>query len=101
LNLIDDLFHKEVPLVFLKQFRDAGSDGRAVYQAILETPSIVTRFKGIRLMDEYQFTIVNQLDSYPLTTDLGLVDQKPLVSFKLEMDFVLQEGREVWNAARP
>ena len=98
-NLIYDLIHKEVPLVFLKQFRNAGSDGGAAYQAIIEAPAVVQRFTGLRLMDEYQFNILNRLDSYPMADDLGLTSQKALLSFKLDMDFTVMQGKEVWNAA--
>lgn len=100
-NLIHDLLHKEVPLVFLKQFRNAGSDGGAAYQAIIEAPTVVQRFTGLRLIDEYQFNILNRLDSYPMADDLGLTSQKALLSFKLDMDFTVMQGKEMWNAAWP
>ena len=101
LNLIDDLLHKEVPLAFLKQFRNALGDGGVAYQAILELPATVQRFRGIQLIDEYQFTLLNDLASYPLASDLGVTSQKALVSFKLEMDFTIGNGTEIWNAAQP
>ncbi len=100
LNLIDDLLHKEVPLAFLKQFRNAAGDGGVSYQAIVEIPAIVQRFRGIQLIDEYQFTLLNDLASYPLAADLGIASQKALLSFKLEMDFTIGNGIEIWNAAQ-
>ena len=99
LNLIDDLLHKEVPLAFLKQFRNAAGDGGVSYQAILELPATVQHFRGIQLIDAYQFTLLNNLASYPLATDLGVASQKALLSFKLEMDFTIGDGAEIWNAA--
>ena len=100
LNLIDDLLHKDVPLVFLKQFRTAAADGSVAYQAILEVPTTVQRFRGIQLIDDYQFTLLNDIDSYPLASDLGITSQKAVVSFKLEMDFTIGAGTEIWNAAQ-
>ncbi len=97
-NLIDDLLHKAMPLVFLKQFRNAANDGGVIYQAILEEPTVIQRFRGIQLIDDYQFTLLNDIDSYPWAADLGVSNQKALISFKLEMDFTLGAGVEIWNA---
>jgi hypothetical protein len=97
-NLIDDLLHKEVPLVFLKQFRAADHADGAAYQAILEAPTVVQRFNGFRLMDEYEFTILNNLASYPLTNDLGITSQKAILSFKLDMDFIIPGGPTIWQS---
>lgn len=96
-DLINDLLHKEVPVVFLKQFRDSSTEGGAAYQAILEAPAVVQRLAGFRLIDEYEFTLVNNLDSYPLANDLGIASQKALMSFKLDMDFTFQGGRLIWQ----
>jgi len=99
-SLIEDLLHKSVPVAFLKQFRDAGSQGGAAYQAILEAQAIVQRLTGFRLIDEYKLALVNNLDSYPLANDLGLTSQKALMSFKLDMDFTFEEGQVIWQAGQ-
>jgi hypothetical protein len=96
--LIDDLLHKEVPLAFLKQFRNAAGDGGVAYQAILEIPTTVQRFRGIQLIDDYQFTLLNDLASYPLAADWSR-EPKALLSFKLEMDFTIGAAVEIWNGA--
>ena len=98
-SLINDLLHKEVPVVFLKQFRAADRPDAAAYQAILESPAVVQRFTGFRLIDEYEFTLVNQLASYPLADDLGITSQKAVLSFKLDMDFTFQGGPTIWQVA--
>ena len=98
LNLIDDLLHKAMPLVFLKQFRNAANDGGVIYQAVLEEPTVIQRFRGIQLIDDYQFTLLNAIDSDPWAVDLGVANQKALISFKLEMDFTIGAGVEIWNA---
>jgi len=95
--LIEDLMHKEVPVVFLKQFRNADSQDGAAYQAILTAPAVVQRLAGFRLIDEYQFSLLNTLDSYPLANDLGITSQKALMSFKLDMDFTFQGGQMIWQ----
>lgn len=101
LNLIDDLLHRAMPLVFLKQFRTAVNDGGAAYQAVLEEPTIIQRFRGIKLIDDYQFTLLNDIDSYPWAAELGVASQKAVVSFKLEMDFTIGAATEIWTAAQP
>jgi hypothetical protein len=100
-TLISDLLHKEVPVAFLKQFRDAGNQGGAAYQAVLEAPAAIQRFTGFTLIDDYQVSIVNNLASYPLAADLGIASQKSILSFKLDMDFTFEEGREIWKAGAP
>jgi hypothetical protein len=100
-SLIHDLLHKEVPLVFLKQFRAADHPDGAAYQAILEAPTVVQRFNGFNMLDEYQFTLINNLASYPLTNDLGITSQKAALSFKLDMDFIIPGGPTIWQSTEP
>ena len=98
-SVIHDLLHKEVPVVFLKQFRAADLPGGAAYQAILEAPAAIQRFTGFSLIDEYEFSLVNNLASFPLANDLGITSQKALISFKLDMDFTFQTGTTIWQVA--
>jgi hypothetical protein len=99
-NLIDDLLHRSMPLVFLKQFRNAANDGGVAYQAVLEEPTVIQRFRGIQLIDEYQFTLYDTIDSYPWAAELGVATQKALLSFKFEMDFTIGRATEIWNSAQ-
>jgi len=86
--------HHEVPLVFLKQFRDIADAGRACYQAVCEAPAKITSFqKGHLLPGDYEVNIA-QYDSHPLQTDLGLAPQsRPGFSFYLEFGFTLGNGK--------
>jgi hypothetical protein len=100
-SLIDDLLHRAMPLVFLKQFRNAANDGGVAYQAVLEEPTVIQRFRGLKLIDEYQFTLLNTIDTYPWADELGVANQKALISFRLEMDFTIGAATEIWNSAQP
>jgi hypothetical protein len=97
ISLFDDLLHHEIPLVFLKQFRDVTADQNAAYQAIIEAPSPIKSLHA-ELMGDYNFSITNQMEGYPLSTDLGLTDQKAIMCVKIKMDFNIGAGKVVWEA---
>lgn len=99
ISLLDDLMHHEIPLVFLKQFRDVTADNQAAYQAIVESPC---PFKNLHAekMESYDFSIVNDLASYPLAQDLGLEDQKAVLGVKIKMDFQIGAGKIIWEATK-
>lgn len=93
-----DLLHfmpeVSVPVVFLKQIRDAVVSQRASIQEILEAPA---RLLGVPkaglLPGEYLLTI-EHADSHPIDDDLG-VPAGGLVSelaFWSELDFVVEDG---------
>lgn len=105
LSLIEDIVslatRKEVPGVFLRQFRDAGDGTRASYQAVIEAGSFVTAFhSGGLLHGSYSATIA-EYDSHPLASDLGIAPGTvPLeLGFWVNFDFTIGAGREVWKAA--
>ncbi len=90
-------------LVFLKQFRDVSCATKACYQAIVEAPLVVhlstARYEALH---RGAFTLtVEDWDSHPIASDLGLVAGSPLVpalAFRAEFDFDIQLGLEVWRA---
>ena len=45
-NLVEDLVTGNVPMVFLKQFRDVVDPSKACYQAVIEAPSHLQKFYG-------------------------------------------------------
>jgi hypothetical protein len=98
-NLADYLSDGEIPQVFLKQFRDAADGERACYQAIIETKGRVTGFHGGGLLKgAYELRLQN-FDSHPIAGELGLAEnQRAVVSFRVNFDFVTQPGRELWRA---
>jgi hypothetical protein len=99
-QVIDFLLHEEVPLVFLKQFRDVADGRRACYQAIVEAPAQVLRFRaGGPLSGTHRVTL-HHYDSCPIARDLGLnpAGQTALGAWYSDFDFLMGNGREVWRA---
>lgn len=88
-----------IPLVFLKQFRDATYADRACYQGIIGTFFRVTNFVSARLLGDYEITL-SDYPSAPIRQDLGLASGllKPKLSFVLEFDFIAEPGAELWKA---
>ena len=106
LNFAKDLLHlasaKEVPGVFLKQFRDAADGTRACYQAVVEAGSFVTAFRAAgALSGTFQATLADYA-SHPLASDLGLAPgAAPLeLAFFADFDFTIGDGAVIWEAAR-
>jgi hypothetical protein len=98
-SMLEDFLHHEIPLVFLKQFRDVTVGGDAAYQAIVEAPSPLTGLHA-ELMDGYDFTLADALAGYPLAQDLGLKNQKALICIKVKMDFQIGAGKVIWEGTR-
>lgn len=88
-----------LPMLFLKQFRDAGDPSRACYQAIVEAPARMTHIAEagwIRGAFEVEITAA---DSHPIARELGLADViTPIAQFFVRSDFLMEVGREVWRA---
>lgn len=83
-----------IPLVFLKQFRDAQHTHQACYQSLIEAPlKVETFFKGGLFLKPYTLTIAS-LDSHPLVQTLGLKgrEQKSTLGAWMHLDFVLENG---------
>lgn len=99
-NLVELALHRDVPCVFLKQFRDIADGTRACYQAVTEAPMHVTGLhEGGILRGDFQVTTVDYA-SCRIMRDLGL--RTPTVpvtaAFYLDFDFTSERGREVWKA---
>jgi hypothetical protein len=94
------LIDENIPMVLLKQFRDAHQQGAACYQAVIEVGNAVlhTRAGGI-LPNDYTVRIA-ELDGEPITRELGLSPGpvSPLVAFWLEFDFLVHLGEILWEA---
>jgi hypothetical protein len=98
-----DALALEVPMVFLKQFRDAADGTRACYQAIIESPNRMTRDPvevGL-LHGDWELAIA-QFASVRLIDRLGLRARGGVVSaalhFWVKFGFIAEPGREVWRA---
>ena len=87
-------------LVFLKQFRDAARSDRACYQAIIEAPAVVQRYRGGGRIRAQTRVRLGRFESHPIARELGLRDAEsaPFFSFWLDFDFVMQPGHEIWRA---
>jgi hypothetical protein len=99
-ELLQFFTHREVPLVFLRQFRDVADGRRACYQAVVEALTRVLHFRHAgRLAGEYRLTL-NALDSHPIARELGLSGQgqEALGAWYVDFDFILENGRELWRA---
>jgi hypothetical protein len=94
-----DLWHAEVPLVFLRQFRDIADASRACYQAIMEVNGHVTAFHGASIYSS-KFTLsINDVATYPISEALGI----PLIcetdwSFRVNIDLSFGTGEEVYRS---
>jgi uncharacterized protein with NAD-binding domain and iron-sulfur cluster len=101
-SLLDDAVNKEVPAVFLKQFRDAADGRRACYQAIIETKVKVTGLEQAGFLDGGYRCRVHDYASHPVKSDLGLADSTvpTTLPFHLKFSFEAGTGREVWRSQR-
>jgi len=86
-----------IPLVFLKQFRDAQNTHLACYQRLIEAPLKVEMFyEGGFFPEPYTLNIAS-LASHPLAQNLGLkeADQKSTLGAWMRVDFMLENGVEI------
>jgi hypothetical protein len=100
--ILGDLIHLDVPMVFLKQFRDVADGTKACYQAIVEASNRMARdpFRGGFLHGDWELT-VEQFASVRIIDHLGLrvVDGKihPAFAFWVQMAFTAEPGQVVWR----
>jgi hypothetical protein len=90
------LSHASPPQVFLKQFRSVSDGGRASQQQITDGGVTLKRISGRPLLAEFAFTL-HPLDSHPVMGELGVRSQATSLAFEIEMDFVLDDGRVLWQ----
>lgn len=93
---------ERMPLVFLKQFRDAAEADKACYQAIIEAPIALKTFYGGGMVPGEYAVRLHSLASHPLAEVLGLQTDargvaRTLSTFWLHLDFELALGTEVWR----
>lgn len=93
----------EIPLVFLKQFRDIAHTNQACYQAIVEAPAELLKLHNIGLLNNTYQLHINKLASHPLVQTLGLeaIEYEkewitaPTLGLWATMDFSMNYGKEV------
>ncbi len=102
-KLAGDLARLEVPMVFLKEFRDVIEPHAACYQAILESPARVSSFPiGWPTLHEVAITI-HDYASHPIAKELGLgtpangsLTLKVPMGFEVHFDFVVELAKQMW-----
>jgi hypothetical protein len=93
------LVEEHVPMLLLKQFRDAHEQGAACYQAVVLADMEVSLFRGGGLLPDDYRVRVEALDGEPISRELGVADScKPRLAFWLDFDFLVQLGRILWEA---
>jgi hypothetical protein len=99
LLFFEHLVEEDIPMLLLKQFRDAHEPGAACYQAVVLVDMVVSRFRrGGLLPTDYRVRI-DELDGEPITRELGVrASDNPSLAFWLEFDFVVELGRILWEA---
>ncbi len=100
-NSLKDLFERNAPMVFLKQFPAPGIPGAACYQAIVEMTATATSFRGAAILPgEWQIDIA-QAASHPVARDLGLAGNsvKSVAQFWVAFDMIVGPGQNVWTAS--
>jgi hypothetical protein len=90
------LLNEHIPLVFLKQFRDAQDPHKACYQSLIEAPLKVERFYEGGLFPEAYTLRLTDLASHPLVHSLGLKTggQTSTLGAWMRVDFILGNGVE-------
>ncbi len=95
------LVEEDVPMLLLKQFRDAHEPGAACYQAVIWVDMVVSEFRGGGLLPADYQVKVEDLDGEPIMRELGVPEScRPRLAFWLDFDFVVQLGQILWEAPR-
>ncbi len=92
-NALGELVTGDVPMVFLKQFRDAVDPTKACYQAVIEAPAHLVKFHGGWFTHPHDITIV-PVDSHPIAKECGLPPTtfRAELGFWCQMDFLMKTG---------
>lgn len=96
LNLFSWLDSLDVPMVFLRQYRDVADGRRASYQAIVESQATVHKFRSGGVLDGTYGLKLAALASHPIAQQLGLkASQRVKAAWQIDVDFVMENGAEV------
>jgi hypothetical protein len=109
---VELLVSRTLPMVFLKQIRDARQPTRACYQAIHTANFEVTGFRGAGRLRGKPTLLLEDFDNIPICRELGLDGCRqstdgtgsagtahelvPIDSFWVDFDFNLTVAEEVW-----
>jgi hypothetical protein len=88
-----------MPMIFLKQFRDIRSPGRACYQAVTTVPVESRHIDDIGFFPSRYRLTINKAKSHPIGEVLGLHSgQESEFGFWLIQDFYVGFGETLWEA---
>lgn len=92
-NGLEEAITGNVPMVFLKQFRDATDPTKACYQAVIEAPAHLAKLHDGWFAHPHDITIV-PADSHPIVRECGLGSGtlRSQLAFWCKMDFVMEAG---------
>ncbi len=95
-TMLEELVTGDVPMVFLKQFRDAVDPTTACYQAVIEAPAHLDAFHGGWFTAPHDIAIA-PCDSHPIVAECGLASGllRAATGFWCQMDFTMRAGRVV------
>lgn len=96
LHAVEDLINMKIPMVFLKEFRDCTDTSLAAYQSIVETKATMRNFHIGKIYSNNFEVVINDCDSHPIRTELGLAqgNLKVDVAFGLHFDFEISAATE-------
>jgi uncharacterized protein with NAD-binding domain and iron-sulfur cluster len=103
INLFKDAAELDVPMVYLKQFRDVADGANACYQAIVESPNRLTALDGAGFLPGDWELAIDQFATVSLIDKLGLKCTSPGVAtaafhFWVQMAFTAAPGEVVYRA---
>ena len=96
-RLFEDLIARDIPFVFLKQFRDVADGTKACYQAVIECTCKMTAWHGGGLLNGVYEVNMEEVGNEPIVSDLGLGPNPivPGISFWCLFDFYIGAGAEI------
>jgi hypothetical protein len=98
-STFDDLLGDRLPMVFLKQFRDAGTSDGACYQAIVEANATVNAFRGAGFLKPGWDLRMYSYASVDMPKHLGITTEQRIdLGFYVRFSFSMDLGREVFRA---
>ncbi|HYH22072.1 MAG TPA: acetoacetate decarboxylase family protein [Azospirillum sp.] len=94
-----------VPVVNLKQFRDAADSGKACYQALVNCPMHINDFRGAwPLLGDWTLKVADGYASHRVVEDFGFQTDGTSANVHVDlavtvhMDFQANPGKTVWQA---
>jgi hypothetical protein len=100
-QLLESVLHLDMPMVFMKQFRDSVDPRQACFQSIQTCRTTMTSLHGLRIFGAPYQLLVDTYESHPFRADLGLpAGAVPVdLAFWGLFDFEIGVCRELWRAA--